>query len=277
MRRSIDELRTFYGDPRGAWVRRLLARRLADAWGTASGCDVLGLGYATPWLDGFHDARRVIAAMPGTQGAEHWATASRNRSVLVNEQQLPFASGLFDRIFIIHAIEEADDPQQLLIEAARTLAPSGRMILAIAARGGMWARAESTPFGHGRPFSRSQLETLVRGAGLEPAAWSQALYMPPWRPLLPFAETIEQAGRLAVPGTAGLILMEAARRTYARPRGKGALAALAGHPALAGSASPAPTRDACPLSNSVQNVKYSTEGDLEERAKPIYGGVPCTD
>ena len=180
-------------EPTGALVRRLLARRLSDAWGTASNCDVLGLGYATPWLDGFSDARRVIAAMPGGQGAEHYASAARNRSVLVDERRLPFASGLFDRILMVHAIEEADDPQAILIEAARTLSPSGRLIVATAARGGLWARTETTPFGHGRPFSRRQLENLVRGAGLEPSAWSPAVYVPPWRPLLGFADGFEQA------------------------------------------------------------------------------------
>ena len=56
MRRSIDELRTFYGEPTGALARRLVARRLDDAWGEATDCDVLGVGYATPWLDAFDDA-----------------------------------------------------------------------------------------------------------------------------------------------------------------------------------------------------------------------------
>ncbi len=64
MRRAIEDLRAFYGEPKGALVRRLLANRLEDAWGEAEGCDVLGIGYATPWLDAFVGARRVIAAMP---------------------------------------------------------------------------------------------------------------------------------------------------------------------------------------------------------------------
>ncbi len=269
MRRSIDELRTFYGEPTGALVRRLLASRLTEAWGTAANCDVLGLGYATPWLDRFSDARRVIAAMPGGQGAEHWMSGTRNRSVLVDDRHLPFASGMFDRILIVHAIEEADDAQRLLVEAARTLAPAGRMIIATAARGGLWARTEATPFGHGRPFSRRQLEVLVRGAGLEPAAWSQALYVPPWRPMLPFADGIEQAGRIAFPGTAGMILMEASRRSLARPRPRGALVAIDPRPALA----PAPSgaRVEHPLQSR------STEAALAQSAKPHYGGVPCTD
>lgn len=218
MRRSIDELRTFYGEPTGALARRLVARRLDDAWGEAADCDVLGVGYATPWLDAFVGARRVVAAMPGGQGVEHWPTVGRNRTLLVDDRRLPFPAGSFDRILLVHALEEADDPAALLLEAVRALSPTGRIILAAAARGGLWARADNTPFGHGRPFTRRQLERLVRDVGLEPMAWSQTLYVPPWGPMLPLAEGFEQVGRRVFPGTAGLILLEASRHSYARIR-----------------------------------------------------------
>jgi len=247
MRRSIDELRTFYGEPTGALARRMLARRLDDAWGEANGCDVLGLGYATPWLDAFIGARRVIAAMPGAQGAEQWTAGGRNRTVLIDERRLPFAAGTFDRILLVHALEEADDPKALLTEAVRALAPSGRVILAAAARGGLWARAEATPFGHGRPFTRGQLERLVREVGLEPVAWSQALYVPPWRPLLGLADGLEQVGPRLLPGAAGLVMLEATRQAYARVRPSGlAQTVLAGRPAL----TPSPAaRDHAPASH----------------------------
>jgi len=218
MRRAIEDLRTFYGEPTGALVRRLLAKRLDDAWGEAIGCDVLGIGYATPWLDAFVGARRVIAAMPSGQGVELWPSAGRNRTLLVDDKRLPFAAGSFDRVLLVHALEEADDPTQLLTEAVRSLAPAGRIILAAAARGGLWARAEATPFGHGRPFTRGQLERLVRAAGLEPTAWSQTLYVPPWPPLLGLADGFEQVGRHIAPGFAGVILLEATRQAYARVR-----------------------------------------------------------
>ena len=218
MRRSIEELRTFYGEPAGALVRRLLARRLDDAWGEAVGCDVLGIGYATPWLDAFVGARRVVAAMPGGQGVELWPSVGRNRTLLVDDRRLPFAAGAFDRILLVHALEEADDVRALMAEAVRALAPAGRIILIAAARGGFWSSAESTPLGHGRPFTRGQMERLVREVGLEPTAWSQTLYAPPWGPLLPMADIFEQVGKYVVPGAAGVILMEATRQAYARIR-----------------------------------------------------------
>ena len=118
--------------------------------------------------------------------------------------------------------EEADDVRALLAEAIRVLTPAGRIILVAAARGGLWARAESTPFGHGRPFTRRQLEKLVREVGLEPAAWSQTLYVPPWPTLYGMADGFEKVGRRVVPGAAGLILLEATRHAYARVQPVGA-------------------------------------------------------
>ncbi len=252
MRRAIEDLRTFYGEPKGALVRRLLARRLEDAWGETPGCDVLGIGYVTPWLDAFVGARRVIAAMPSGQ-VEIWPTVGRNRTLLVDDKRLPFPAGSFDRVLLVHALEEADDPTQLLTEAVRALAPAGRIILAAAARGGMWARAEATPFGHGRPFTRGQLERLVRAAGLEPTAWSQTLYVPPWTPLLGMADGFEQIGRRIAPGAAGVILLEATRQAYARIRPSGAAQrvrveapGLQPQPATRGPITPGLDRDAEP-------------------------------
>lgn len=226
MRRSVEDLRAFYGEPAGVLARRLIARRLDDAWGEATDCDVLGLGYATPWLGAFVGARRTVAAMPGGQGVETWPGVGRNRALLVEERRLPFPAGAFDRVLMVHALEEADDPAALMLETVRALAPAGRLIVATAARGGLWARSEATPFGHGRPFTRRQLEQLVRAAGLEPTAWSQTLYAPPWRPLLGWAEGFEQVGRRVAPGAAGVILLEATRRAYARIRPSGARQAV---------------------------------------------------
>jgi hypothetical protein len=101
----------------------------------------------------------------------------------------------------------------------RVLAPAGRLIAVAAARNGPWAPFESTPFGHGRPFSRRQLAEGLRAAGLEPTGWTRALYVPPLPWLAGWAEGFEQAGSRLWPPLSGLILMEAVKQTLAlQPR-----------------------------------------------------------
>ena len=219
MRRDVRDLREFYAQPLGVAVRETLTRKVLETWGDAPGVDMLGLGYATPFLEHFRGARRIVAAMPAQQGVETWPARGRNRSSLVNETALPFPTAMFDRILVVHGLEEADNPAAMMTEIGRVLSASGRVILVAAARAGLWSNAEKTPFGHGRPFTRSQLERLVRDAELEPTAWSKALYVPPWNPLSDWAETFEQVGSRIWPGAAGLILLEACKRTFAvRPQ-----------------------------------------------------------
>jgi SAM-dependent methyltransferase len=224
MRRDVVELRRFYATPLGAAAREMISRKVAQAWGRLHGLDVLTLGYATPFLgDSRHFARRVVAAMPSGQGVELWPAGGRNLACLVDETALPFTNALFDRILMVHGLEEADDPLALLQQAHRVLAPSGRMIVAAAARDGLWAGAECIPFGHGRPYSRRQLEQLVREADLEPLAWSRALYAPPVSWLAPHAALFEQVGARLWPGFSGLILLEVVKQSFAvKPRGLGA-------------------------------------------------------
>lgn len=219
MRRDVTEIQRFYATPLGQTAARLIGVRLSDAWGPLTGQDVLGLGYAAPWLAGMRDARRALCAMPFGQGAEAWPRSARCRTALIDEDALPFATGVFDRILAIHAIEEAADPLALVRELGRVLKPSGRLVLVVAGRGGLWARSENTPFGDGRPYSRGQLERLVREAELEPFAWSQALFSPPWDRLAGMADVIETWGGRLVPGAAGVVMLEAIKTQLAlRPK-----------------------------------------------------------
>jgi len=65
MRRDVLELREFYASPLGRAARSVIGKRVNEAWDGAGALDVLGLGYATPYLGGFRAAaRRVVSAMP---------------------------------------------------------------------------------------------------------------------------------------------------------------------------------------------------------------------
>ena len=222
MRRDVLELREFYASRLGRVARTIIARRLHEAWGSAGALDVMGLGYATPYLGAFRfEARRSVAAMPAAQGVEVWPTVGGALACLTDERSLPFPNALFDRVLVIHALEEADDPRALLREVWRVLSPSGRVIVAVTNRRGVWSNSESTPFGHGQPFTRRQLETLVREAELEPVAWSRALFAPPLQWTARWADGFEQIGARLWPGLSGLILLEAVKQTFAvKPRGR---------------------------------------------------------
>ena len=214
MRQDVLELRAFYGSAMGRAVARLIGRKVGEAWGELAGLDVLALGYASPVL-AWGEARRAIAAMPAGQGVEVWPGEGRNLACLVEDAALPFPNALFDRVLALHALEESDDSQGLLTEVGRVLAPTGRLIVAVSARHGLWANAEMTPFGHGRSFSRGQLERLLREAELEPVGWTRALYGPPLRSAHRWAEAFEQVGARIWPPFAGVILIEAQKQTFA--------------------------------------------------------------
>lgn len=229
MRRDVLELRQFYASDLGRAARAMAERKLREAWGDTRGQDVLALGYATPFMAAIAPlARRVVAAMPAQQGVEVWPSGAKNLATLTPEDSLPFANALFDRILVAHGIEESGDPVTLLREVWRVLAPSGRVIVAVASRNGLWANTERTPFGHGRPYTRSQLAELLREAELEPSGWTRALYVPPVNGLARWAEGFEQVGSRLWPGFAGLLLMEAVKQTYAvKPVGVRAKARIA--------------------------------------------------
>jgi SAM-dependent methyltransferase len=216
MHRDVLNLRAFYATSLGAAVRDLVARKVVEAWDEARGLDVLGLGYATPYLIPFlAGARRAVAAMPGAQGVEPWPAAAPNLACLADESALPFPNALFDRVLVIHGLEEAEDPTAYMAEVRRVMSPAGRVIVAAASRRGFWAGSEATPFGYGRPFTRAQLEETVVDAGLEPTAWSRALYVPPAPILARYAEAFEQVGSRLFAPISGLILLEAVKQTYA--------------------------------------------------------------
>jgi SAM-dependent methyltransferase len=223
MRVDVLALQRFYASRRGALAQRMAARRLGALWPLGDGLDMLGLGYGPPYIEPYRaQARRVIAAMPAAQGVERWPDDDANLSVLIEESRLPFMDAVFDRVLLVHALEEADDPRGLLREVWRVMAPEGRLVVIAANRAGLWARADSTPFGHGRPYSRGQLAALLGESLFEPTAYARALYAPPldWPLVAALADGLERTGQVLAPGFGGLILMEAVKRLYAEAGGE---------------------------------------------------------
>ena len=260
MRRDVLELRQFYASELGRAARAMVVRKVVEAWGDARGLDVLALGYATPFVGPLMGAaRRVVAAMPAQQGVEVWPGGPKNLTTLVCEDGLPFPNALFDRILVVHGVEDSPDAVAFLREVWRVLAPSGRVVVAVTARNGLWANTEKTPYGHGRPYSRTQLGELLREAELEPSGWTRALYVPPLGWMAGWAEGFEQMGSRLWPGFAGLLLMEAVKQTFAvKPKGLGARVRRARPllaPAPAGAPSGAAPASRLPVSEAPRRLR----------------------
>lgn len=218
MRVDVLTLQKFYASRLGGVARVAAARRLKPLWNECAGLDVLGVGYAAPYLEAWRPAaRRAIAFMPAAQGAERWPTEGPSACVLGEEARLPFADAVFDRVLLVHALEESEAPRLLLRELWRVMAPEGRLAVIAANRAGLWARIDATPFGHGRPFSRRQLSVLLSDAMFEPTASAVALHTPPldWKPVVALGNAFERAGSLLRAPFGGLVMMEAVKRLHA--------------------------------------------------------------
>lgn len=215
---DVVDLREFYSRPLGAVARRLIAARIRARWHNVAGMSVFGLGYATPYLTSFRgEAARIGALMPAPQGVIAWPRDSARQAVLVEEDELPLPDSAADRLLIIHALESSQRLGPMLREAWRVLAPQGRVLLVVPNRRGMWARFDTTPFGHGRPYSRGQIARLLRDAMFTPLDWTHALYMPPFNLniLMRSAIAWERLGTLFWPAFSGVLIVEATKQIYA--------------------------------------------------------------
>jgi len=223
MRQDTVTIDRFYRTGLGLAAARLLARRITDLWGDGERLSVLGIGFPPPILDAFAGrARRCVSAIPGAGGHLRWDPTGRgNATVMAPHDRLPFADDVFDRVILLHGLEEAESPRTLRREIWRVMAPEARLVVAAANRRGLWSVAERTPFGHGRPWTRRQLTGFLADGSFQVTASTHALFMPPVNRSLVTgaAEGWERVGEWLAPALGGVVLVEAVKRLYIEPGG----------------------------------------------------------
>lgn len=214
---DVVDLRNFYASPLGQVACRALSKAIELRWNKLTGLHVMGLGYGVPYLERFlGKAERVIAAMPEKQGVIHWPVHAPSSSVLVVNTLLPFADQSLDRVLLVHSIENEESPSDLLDEVWRVLSPGGSVLVVVPNRRGLWARMDTTPFGQGQPYSRSQMTALLRHAMFSPIHWSEELFVPPFpgAMLLRMAPALERIGKVLSLPFAGVHVIEATKLLY---------------------------------------------------------------
>jgi SAM-dependent methyltransferase len=216
---SIDvvDLRAFYSERLGTVARYFVGRGIRNLWSDAQGLRMVGIGYAGPYLGLFREeAERCLAFMPAAQGVVKWPTVRPTLSTLVDELELPLPDASVDRVLLVHALEMSQNPTALLREVWRVLASGGQLLAVVPNRRGLWARMDTTPFGHGRPYSRSQIMSLMRDAWFTPVSWSEALYVPPFQRswFLRSAVAWERVGATLSAPFAGVHIVDATKQVY---------------------------------------------------------------
>jgi len=226
MQPDILELRDFYDRPLGSLVRRAISQRIRARWSRLPGATLIGVGYPVPFLGSFRtEAGRIGALMPATQGAITWPSIGGVCTALYEEELLPLPDASVDNLLVVHCLEGSGHVRKLLRELWRVLKPEGSLIIVAPNRRGVWARLDTTPFGHGQPYSPRQLERALREALFSPVDWSQALFMAPVDRAIVRRTglAVERIGARVWPVFAGVIIVEA-RKELASPIGTGAMA-----------------------------------------------------
>jgi SAM-dependent methyltransferase len=220
---DVVELREFYASPLGIATRRLIAAKLKPKFGSLRDMNVLGLGFASPYLDEIPvDVARNLSFMLARQGVIHWPVEGQVKSALVDELDLPLLESTVDLAVVVHGLELTNSPLEMLQEIWRVMAPQGRLLLVVPNRRGLWASFDSSPFGYGQPFSRTQLGSLLKDAQFSAQSWTYALQMPPIsrRVVIKGAGAIERIGGWLAPRLSGVIIVEAVKQVYAFSSGK---------------------------------------------------------
>lgn len=221
MHLDVLDLRTFYYRTQlGRAAQKSIRDQLVRLWPEARAQTVVGFGFAVPLLRPYlAEARRVIALMPGPQGVMPWPQGMPNVSVLCEETVWPVRTGQADKLVVMHGLETSENPAALLEECWRVLGPGGRALFVVPNRAGLWARRDRTPFGFGRPYSLTQIETQLSRAGFVPERHVAALYQPPSerRFWLRTARIWEETGRKISNHYAGGVLMVEASKQVAAP------------------------------------------------------------
>ncbi len=229
------DLKEFYACKTGRLIRRILRAQVISLWPDAKGLRVLGCGYAMPYMRPYlSSAERVVVQLPRTLDAHHWPDEGKNLVVLSSSTDLPIETNSIDRLVVVHGLEFADNPAETFAEYWRVLKSTGRMIVIVPNRRGLWSRIDWTPFGYGTPFSQTQIGQFLRDQGFVIENKLGALFVPPFARgiLLNAAETIEKIGRYICPGFGGLHVIEVSKQVYALT-GKGQTAKVSVTPTLA--------------------------------------------
>lgn len=215
---SAYDLKSFYNALKGRIIRSLIRQKILEIWPQGEKNYLVGLGYALPYLKPYQkNAPRMVQLMPEQMGVHDWPHNGENIVALTTEYALPLETNSVDRMLMVHGLEFFDNPAEVLTEVFRVLKSTGRLLIVVPNRVGLWARADWSPFGQGQPYSARQVENLLRDTLFVHEHTCQALFSPPFRKsfFLRAAHVFEKIGSWLYPALGGVHVIEASKQIYA--------------------------------------------------------------
>ena len=222
---SAYSLKSFYASRAGKIIARVIGQRVLEIWPDVKSKRLIGYGYALPYLNGYiggegiKDIEKsdVFNMMPQQLGVHHWPTHADNRVCLNVEEALPLETNSVDFVLMVHGLEFLDSPQDSFAEIWRVLKSTGRVLIVVPNRMGLWARSDWSPFGQGQPYSAKQVESFLNDNLFVHERTSQALFLPAFenRLLLRAANFFEKIGAYIYPALGGVHVIEASKQLYA--------------------------------------------------------------
>ena len=214
---DVGKINTFYNHAHGQMVAKLLREDLSNIWDPSKTASNLAVGFPFYF---FPEDVICPVLMPVEIGGIAWVHTQEIYTAIIDSNSWPLESDSIDCIFISHALEFITDHHSFLMEAGRVLKSAGKLILMVPHRRGLWLRTETTPFGHGTPFSKGQIFRLLKNTGLNPEKCTRSLFLPPFAYKLPEAlsNQMEIVGEHLLQLLGGVLIVEATKMVYAEPK-----------------------------------------------------------
>ncbi len=212
------DLKSFYKGLTGRIVAKVLRQKIVEIWPEIKSKSLMGYGYALPYLGYYKEkTSNSFVMMPSQLGVHNWPANDKNIVCLNAENLLPLETNSVDMILMVHALEFLDSPEATFEELWRVLKSSGRLLIVVPNRMGLWVRADWSPFGQGTPFSARQVEAFLRDNLFVHEGTQHALFTPPFRHpiLLRLAGFFEKVGAYLYPALGGVHIIEASKQIYA--------------------------------------------------------------
>lgn len=213
---DITSLEAFYASPIGRTAFTHIRNIISELWPDVHHETIAGLGFASYYLESFFDKENtLISVMPAMQGIMRWPETGVNLSCLADESELPLADSSVDRMIMAHVLEYSDQSKAMMREIWRVLSPTGKLLIIMPNRLGIWSHIEKTPFGHGHPFNVMQITKLLQEAQFNPLQSTSTLFMLPTSlPLLTNSTLWEKIGKRFLQPFGGVLITEAEKQLY---------------------------------------------------------------